>query len=104
VCLAALGFSPARLLLSHLLLCTDSAVPRIKKKSLNPLLQLLQGCIQKLAGFPGAEEFQVELASMENRRSIVAIRSQVVQQPAVSPTKEGTGKPSFLFLFLQEIC
>ncbi|CAM6050652.1 unnamed protein product [Sphagnum compactum] len=26
---------------------------------------------------------------MENRRSIVAIRSQVVQQPAVSPTKEG---------------
>ncbi|CAK9862564.1 unnamed protein product [Sphagnum jensenii] len=26
---------------------------------------------------------------MENRRSIVAIRSQVAQQPAVSPTKEG---------------
>jgi len=36
---------------------------------------------------------------MENRRSIAAIRSQVLQQPAVSPTKEGTGKPSFMFFF-----
>jgi hypothetical protein len=34
---------------------------------------------------------------MENRRSIAAIRSQVLQQPAGSPNKEGTGKPSFMF-------
>jgi hypothetical protein len=40
---------------------------------------------------------------MENRRSIAAIRSQVLQQPAGSPNKEGTGKPSFMFLFLEEI-
>jgi len=38
------------------------------------------------------------LSSMENRRSIAAIRSQVLQQPAGFPNKEGTGKPSFMFL------
>lgn len=85
---------------SRICCCFFALIKRFRgfffKRILNPLLQLLQGCRRK-----GAEELQIVLASMENRRSIVAIRSQVVQQPAVSPTKEGTVKPTFLFLFLE---
>jgi hypothetical protein len=102
-----LGLSPLLILLSHLLLLSLHSFSNSEDISLfffsPPLRQLLKACVQKQAGFSGAEELQVAIFHGE---------SEVYRRHPLSSTAAAGWFPhqrryrkTFLYVFFkEEIC